>query len=100
MTTRFQIREISAEETIALRWPILRAELARETAIFEGDDAPGTQHFGAFEEGRLAGVATILRAGLPGDAAAREARQLRGMAVAPEVQGQGCGTALVETCVQ
>jgi GNAT superfamily N-acetyltransferase len=98
MTPRFEIRRISAEETIPLRWPILRAGLARETAIFEGDDWPETHHFGAFAGGRLQGIATILRAPFSGDSQA-EARQLRGMAVLPETQGSGCGTALVGACI-
>ena len=34
------VRQIPASETIAIRWPILRPGFPRETAIFDGDDAP------------------------------------------------------------
>src|SRR3954462_3608510 len=98
MTASFEIRRISAEETIPLRWPILRAGLPRETAIFEGDDWPETQHFGAFAGAELHGIATILRAPFPAEPAA-EARQLRGMAVLPETRGTGCGAVLVAACI-
>lgn len=98
MTPRFEIRRISAEETIPLRWPILRAGLPRETAVFEGDDWPDTQHFGAFVGGQLHGIATILRAPFPAEPELK-ARQLRGMAVLPETQGTGCGAALVTACI-
>jgi GNAT superfamily N-acetyltransferase len=99
-TPHFEVREITAAETVELRWPILRAGLARETAIFEGDDWPETRHFGAFSEGRLMGVATILRAPFPADARSREARQVRGMAVRSEAQGKGCGAALLAACAE
>jgi GNAT superfamily N-acetyltransferase len=90
-----EIRRISAEETIAIRWPILRPGFPRETAIFAGDDAPGTQHFGAFQDGALVGVASIYRA--PFDDV-EKAWQLRGMATLPEVRGLGCGRVLLRAC--
>ena len=94
-----EIRPITAEETIPLRHAILRAGLPRETAIFPGDEAPTSRHFGAFVEGRLVGVATIHfvplldRPGLP------PAYQVRGMATAEEARGQGIGGALLAACV-
>jgi GNAT superfamily N-acetyltransferase len=93
------VRPITAEETIAVRWPILRAGLPRETAIFPGDSSPETQHFGAFDGGQLIGVASIYRAPLPERPEAAGAWQLRGMATLPEVQGRGFGRALVEACL-
>jgi GNAT superfamily N-acetyltransferase len=91
-------RPATIDEIVDLRWRILRAGLPRETAVFEGDDWPETQHFGAFAGGRLQGIATILRAPFSGEPQ-MEARQLRGMAVLPETQGTGCGTALVGACI-
>lgn len=94
-----EVRIITAEETIPLRHAILRAGLARKTAIFPGDEAPTSRHFGAFVEGRLVGVATIHfvplldRPGLP------PAYQVRGMATAEEARGQGIGRALLAACV-
>ena len=96
--SRFLVRQISAEETIELRWPILRSGLPRESAVFEGDDRPDTCHFGAFSGPSLMGVATVLRAPLPEQPERLPAMQLRGMAVREEARGLGCGSALVRTC--
>ena len=96
---QIEVRPITAEETVPLRHAILRAGLARETAIFPGDEAPTSRHFGAFAEGRLVGVATIHfvplldRPGLP------PAYQVRGMATAEGARGQGIGRALLAACV-
>jgi GNAT superfamily N-acetyltransferase len=93
------IQPITAEETIAIRLPILRAGMLREAAIFPGDDAATTRHFGAFWNGQLAGVASIYRAALPEQPEVEEAWQLRGMATLPEVRGFGCGGSLVRACL-
>ena len=97
------IRAISAAETIAVRWPILRPGFPRETAVFDGDDAENTLHFGAFDDGRLVGVASIYLAPFPEEISAQPdvspAFQLRGMATLPEVRGAGFGKALLDACV-
>ena len=97
------IRTISAAETIALRWPVLRPGFPRETASFDGDDAPGTLHFGAFVGDRLVGVASIYLVPCPEKITAQPgvspAFQLRGMATLPEVRGAGFGKALLDACV-
>jgi hypothetical protein len=59
------VRRISAEETIAVRWPILRPGFPSETAVFDGDHAPSTIHFGAFQSESLVGVASIYAASFP-----------------------------------
>lgn len=93
-----EVRPISADETIAVRWPILRPGFPRESAIFDGDGAPATRHFGGFVNGRLAGVASIYRATMPEQPAIAEGWQLRGMATMPEVRGLGVGRALLRVC--
>ena len=93
------IRAISAAETIPVRWPVLRPGFARETAVFDGDDSPGTLHFGAFDGEVLVGVASIYLAPFPARPDAAPAMQLRGMATLPEVRGAGFGTALLDACV-
>ena len=93
------IRAISAAETIAVRWPVLRPGFARETAIFNGDDAAGTLHFGTFESGKLTGVASIYLAPFPAQPDGAPAFQLRGMATLPEVRGSGFGKALLDACI-
>jgi GNAT superfamily N-acetyltransferase len=99
-TPAFEIRRITAEETIALRHPILRAGLAPETAIFPGDEAESSRHFGAFVDDRLVGVATIHFVPLLDQPDFDAAYQLRGMATVPEVRGLGAGRVLVEACVE
>ena len=95
----FEVRPITAAETIPLRHAILRAGLPRETAIFPGDDAESALHFGAFADGNLVGVVTLHFVPLLDRPDFDSAYQLRGMAVAPEARGLGAGHALVEACV-
>jgi len=97
----FEIRPISAEETLDLRHAILRAGRPRETAIFAGDDAQASRHFGAFRDGQLIGVATMHYVPLL-DQPDHEgsAFQLRGMATAEEARGHGVGSALLTACVE
>ncbi len=94
------IREISAAETYPLRLPILRAGLPPESAVFPGDDAPETVHFGAFRGEELVGIASLYSAPLPEKPELQPAWQLRGMATLPEVRGAGYGRALVEACLR
>jgi GNAT superfamily N-acetyltransferase len=96
----FEIRPITAEETIPLRHAILRAGLPRETAIFPGDEAVSSRHFGAFAEGQFMGVATIHFVPLLDQPDFDSAYQLRGMATTEDMRGQGAGRALVEACVE
>ncbi len=89
------MRRIAAAETIAIRWPVLRPGFPRESAIFAGDDAPETQHYGAFFQDSLVGVASLFRAAFGAES---KAWQLRGMATLPAVRGHGCGRALLRAC--
>ncbi len=92
------MRRISAGETIAVRLPILRPGFPRESAVFDGDDALDTCHFGGFVDRRLAGVASIYRVRMPERPEIEQAWQLRGMATLPEVRGIGIGRALLAAC--
>jgi GNAT superfamily N-acetyltransferase len=92
------VRQIPASETISLRWSILRPGFPRETAIFDGDDAPTTQHFGGFIDERLVGVTSIYQVPCPDRPGVLRSWQLRGMATLPEVRGLGVGKALLAAC--
>ena len=94
------VRRISAEETIDVRWPILRPGYPRESAVFDGDKAVSTTHLGAFADDRLVGVASIYAAPFPERAQLEQTWQLRGMATRPEVRGLGFGKALLSACEQ
>lgn len=72
----------------ALRLEVLRPGMPPEAAIFPGDDVSTTVHLGAFQEnGRCVGIATLVE---------NDGLQLRGMAVAPGLQGHGIGAEILK----
>lgn len=91
-------RQLSANEVIPLRHRVLREGKPRETAVFAGDELATTTHWGACaEDGRILAVATLMRSPKPGASASSAAAwQVRGMASAPEVRGQGFGAAVLQ----
>jgi GNAT superfamily N-acetyltransferase len=94
---KHDIRNIIATETLPLRNAILRPDRPISAAQFPGDDSSTTKHFGAFSDGELVGIASLYNALLP-DHGDEPALQLRGMATALQVRGQGFGRALVLAC--
>ncbi|MGH7176027.1 MAG: GNAT family N-acetyltransferase [Tepidisphaeraceae bacterium] len=86
------LRRAIADEVVDLRWRVLRAGLARELAVFEGDDEPTTRHIVAEIDGKIVGCATVLQRPWNG----RPAWQVRGMAVEPELRGSGIGAKLLD----
>ncbi len=95
---RVRIAPIAAEETRALRHAILRAGRPRAETVFEGDDDSGTGHYGAFVDGALIGVATLM-AESPPALQSEGAWRIRGMAVDERYRGRGIGRALVNACL-
>jgi predicted N-acetyltransferase YhbS len=91
MPSEVKIRPAPAEELIDLRWKLLRAGLARETAKFEGDDEAESRHIAAEYQGIIVGCATFMRRPLEG----KPAWQLRGMAVQADLQKSGIGRAML-----
>lgn len=90
-----QIRPAAPEDVVDLRHRVLRAGLPRALAVFEGDHEPETRHLVAvLTDGTVVGCVTYLRRPPPFDPS-REAWQLRGMAVAPSLQGRGVGARLL-----
>ena len=98
MSNTVEVRAITAAETWPLRQAVLRPGRPVAAAQFPGDDAATTKHFGAFRGTSLVGIASLFRAEMPEQPGAR-AFQLRGMATAPEVRGQGLGRALILACL-
>lgn len=76
-----------------LRHRVLRPGRPPEAAVWEGDDDPRTRHFALWWAGEVVAVATVVPAPDPDGGPA--AWQLRGMAVAPEVQRRGLGSRLL-----
>ncbi len=88
------IKLITAEETYAVRHPVLREGKPLDSCAFDGDHLETTFHIGYFDDGNLIGVASFLK----NDHAVHNftnAGQLRGMAVMQGNQGRGIGKALV-----
>lgn len=80
----FVVEEAPAATLIALRWRVLRPGRPESSAHFPGDDLPTTRHFVArTPDGMVIGCATVIEN--------EGSLQLRGMATAPEWQGQGVG---------
>lgn len=93
------VRPIPTLAVMPLRCALLRPGLPPETAQFDGDDEVGTVHLGAFREGETEAVGVVTLVERPfADQPQRRAFQLRGMAVAAELQGSGVGRRLVEEC--
>ena len=92
-TPRTTVRRASLAEIFALRHRELRPGLPADAAVFEGDDAATTSHYGAFlvEGGENVGCASLMAAPWQGE----PALQLRGMATRADLVRTGIGTALL-----
>ncbi len=91
------IRTITPAEQRPLRHSILRPHQRPEEIIYSGDDVPDSLHLGAFLNGELVGIASVVREAPPGEVDSG-AWRLRGMATTPQVRRQGYGAALVHAC--
>jgi GNAT superfamily N-acetyltransferase len=85
------IRQANLEELVDLRHRVLRQGLPRETAIFPGDELPGSWHFGVFEGDTVIGCATFHRNPFESE----PAWQLRGMATDEPYRSKGVGRRLL-----
>ncbi len=93
------VQPIPTLAVMPLRCALLRPGLPPETAQFEGDDEAGTVHLGAYRADKAEPVGVVTLVTRPfADQPERPAFQLRGMAVAAELQGHGVGRQLVEQC--
>ena len=89
------VRPMTSLEVRPLRLEVLRAGMVNQTVHFDGDDDPTTIHLGAFDQDQNnVGVSTWMQRPFP-LAEEHKALQLRGMATAVNVQGQGIGALLL-----
>jgi predicted GNAT family N-acyltransferase len=89
------IRPMTSLEVRPLRLEVLRAGMVNQTVHFDGDDDPTTIHLGAFDQDQNnVGVSTWMQRPFP-LAEEHRALQLRGMATAVNLQGQGIGALLL-----
>jgi predicted GNAT family N-acyltransferase len=84
------VRRAATAEVLDLRHRVLRPGQPRESAHFPGDEAQDTRHWVAVQSDRVVGVVSVMRAESDG-----VLWQLRGMAVDPDLRGQGVGEQLL-----
>jgi len=85
MAAEFDVRRASRDEILELRGRVLSSVEARVGAL-PNDLAPATRHWAAVAAGAVVGCVSVM---------ALRGFALRGMAVSPEHQRGGVGTALV-----
>ena len=85
------VQQVAVNRILELRHAVLRADLPKESARFDGDEAPGTIHVAACQGDLVVGCATYVRQGFEGE----DAYRLRGMATAPQWQRHGLGHRLL-----
>ena len=90
--TNIQFKQINTIDTYAVRHPVLRNGLARDSCAFDRDEDSGTIHLGAFFNQKHVGVLTLLPNPLD--------VQLRGMAVLKSHQGFGIGKMMMAKAEQ
>jgi GNAT superfamily N-acetyltransferase len=88
----YTVVELTAEETHPLRLAVLRSDTPSTSVTFAEDDWPGTVHLGVRDGDAIVAVSTWI----PSPHNDEPAVQLRGMATAPDLQGQGVGALLLE----
>jgi len=90
-SSSIKFRLAHLEEIVDLRHQMLRQGLPRDSAIFQGDELPDSRHYGAFMGAEAVGCATLHVSQWE----AEPAWQLRGMAVAQRLLGQGVGKGII-----
>lgn len=90
----YSIKLISAEETLIIRQPILRAGRPIEDCIFDSDTLESTFHLGLFHKASLIGVASYMKN--KNIVLSEETQyQLRGMAILKNYQKKGLGKLII-----
>ena len=88
----YTIVELTAEQTHPLRLVVLRSDTPNTAVTFAEDHLPGTVHLGVLDGDEIVAISTWAPRPYEGEPAV----QLRGMATAPHLQGQGVGALLLE----
>lgn len=89
------VREASSADVLPLRMAVLRPGFPVEAGDYDG--FPDVRHVAAYDGDSVVGCATVFPAPYDGEPAAW---QLRGMAVAPDRQGQGIGALVLRHAVE
>jgi GNAT superfamily N-acetyltransferase len=86
------VEQVRPEITFGLRQQVLRPGQPAEDSHFPGDRDRSSGHFAAYVEHRVVGIASVFA---EAEANGPGVWRLRGMAVDPDHQGGGVGTALL-----
>ncbi|MEY8203810.1 MAG: GNAT family N-acetyltransferase [Bermanella sp.] len=89
------IRKIQSIDTLSLRQEILRPRSEISACLFAGDDDRSTAHFGAVHNDTIVGIVSVYKRSNP-TICSEQGFQLRAMATAAHVRGQGIGLKLLE----
>ena len=95
MTNDYFVEEVPTDEVLVLRMAVLRDGTPSQDPRYAEDDTEGSAHLGIRESGVLIACSTWLPRPWPLDQGA-PATQLRGMAVAKDLQSQGLGRLLLQ----
>ncbi len=93
----FEVRPISADETLDLRSRILRPGQSVELCRYTEDALPTTFHLGVFTDRRLVCNGSFIQQAHPRFVQAQLPYRLRGMASDPDFQKKGFGSSLIST---
>jgi ribosomal protein S18 acetylase RimI-like enzyme len=91
----YSIKQISSQETLAIRQTVLRPGKPIDSCIFDGDDLDSTFHIGIYEGDNLAGILSGFEVSSSLFTETRQF-QLRGMAVLEAYQKKGLGDQLMQ----
>ena len=91
----YSIKQITSQETFAVRLPVLRPGKPIDSCIFDGDDLSTTAHFGIYDDEIIVGVTSIFKTSTP-LLSQKQQFQLRGMAIVDSHQKRGLGDKLVQ----
>lgn len=92
------IKQVSSVDVYPLRHRVLRPHQTLADCAWAQDTDPDTVHFAAVLDSQIIGIASI--AICPRDGDPPNTWRLRGMATAPELQGQGIGAKVLAKCFE
>ena len=90
-----KVRRARSDEVIGVRHRVLRQGRPIETAHLDGDQEPESRHWLAERGDEIVGVVTVIKRTPPNGSEPHW--QLRGMAVLPDLQQGGVGSALMKS---
>ena len=95
--TKLELRAVPVEAVRPVRGMVLRPGQSPEQLVWDDDDHPEALHVGAYLNGELVGIGTILPQGHEdhGEGGWR----IRGMATLPSARGEGVGGAVLDHCL-